>query len=70
MFIAYSADDLMIVFTGGVGVKAAYMPTGGTSKAVSRLICGCRSVLWADLAIADKLREGATKQIRSETGRD
>jgi hypothetical protein len=37
--IARDADDVMIVVTGGVGVKAAYMPTwGGTTKAVSRLI--------------------------------
>jgi hypothetical protein len=37
--IARNSDDVMIVVTGGVGVKAAYMPTwGGTTKAVSRLI--------------------------------
>jgi hypothetical protein len=37
--VAHNADDVMIVVTGGVGVKAAYMPTwGGTTKAVSRLI--------------------------------
>lgn len=37
--IARNADDVMIVVTGGVGVKAAYMPTwGGSTKAVSRLI--------------------------------
>jgi hypothetical protein len=37
--VARTADDVMIVVTGGVGVKAAYMPTwGGTTKAVSRLI--------------------------------
>ena len=37
--VARDADDVMIVVTGGVGVKAAYMPTwGGTTKAVSRLI--------------------------------
>jgi hypothetical protein len=41
--IARNADDVMIVVTGGVGVKAAYMPTwGGTTKAVSRLIRECR----------------------------
>ncbi len=37
--VAHNADDIMIVVTGGVGVKAAYMPTwGGTTKAVSRVI--------------------------------
>ena len=37
--IAHHADDLMIVVAGGVGVKAAYLPTwGGTTKAVSRPI--------------------------------
>ncbi|MDB5810750.1 MAG: hypothetical protein JWN94_2872 [Betaproteobacteria bacterium] len=37
--IARKPDDVMIVVTGGVGIKAAYMPTwGGTTKAVSRLI--------------------------------
>jgi len=37
--IARNADDVMIVVTGGVGIKAAYMPTwGGTTKAVSRLV--------------------------------
>lgn len=37
--IARDPDDVMIVVTGGVGIKAAYMPTwGGTTKAVSRLI--------------------------------
>ena len=37
--IAYKPDDVMIVVAGGVGVKAAYMPTwGGTTRAVSRLI--------------------------------
>ena len=37
--VANEPDDVMIVVTGGVGIKAAYMPTwGGTTKAVSRLI--------------------------------
>ena len=37
--VAHHANDVMIVVAGGVGVKAAYMPTwGGTTKAVSRLI--------------------------------
>jgi hypothetical protein len=37
--VAHKPDDVMIVVTGGVGVKAAYMPTwGGTTRAVSRLI--------------------------------
>ena len=41
--IARNADDVMIVVTGGVGVKAAYLPTwGGTTKAVSRIIRECR----------------------------
>ena len=37
--VAYKPDDVMIVVAGGVGVKAAYMPTwGGTTRAVSRII--------------------------------
>jgi hypothetical protein len=41
--VARSPEDVMIVVTGGVGIKAAYMPTwGGTTKAVSRLIRECR----------------------------
>lgn len=37
--IAESADDVMIVIAGGVGVKAAYLPTwAGMTKAVSREI--------------------------------
>jgi len=41
--VARNPEDLMIVVTGGVGIKAAYMPTwGGTTKAVSRLIRECR----------------------------
>lgn len=37
--IASKADDVMIVVAGGVGVKAAYMPTwGGMTRAVSRAI--------------------------------
>jgi len=37
--IACKADDVMIVVAGGVGVKAAYLPTwGGTTRAVSRAI--------------------------------
>jgi hypothetical protein len=37
--VAHAPDDVMIVVAGGVGVKAAYLPTwGGTTKAVSRLI--------------------------------
>ena len=37
--VAYKADDVMIVVAGGVGVKAAYVPTwGGTTRAVSRLV--------------------------------
>ena len=39
--IAAKADDVMIVIAGGVGVKAAYVPTwGGTTRAVSRQIRG------------------------------
>lgn len=37
--VAEQSDDLMIVVAGGVGRKAAYLPTwGGTTKAVSREI--------------------------------
>lgn len=37
--VAGQAGDLMIVVAGGVGVKAAYVPTwGGTTRAVSRQI--------------------------------
>jgi hypothetical protein len=39
--IAAAAADVMIVVAGGVGRKAAYVPTwSGTTKAVSREICG------------------------------
>lgn len=35
--VAKSADEIMIVVAGGVGVKAAYVPTwGGSTRAVSR----------------------------------
>jgi hypothetical protein len=35
--IANSPDDVMIVVAGGVGVKAAYLPTwAGMTRAVSR----------------------------------
>lgn len=41
--VADKPDDVMIVVAGGVGVKAAYMPTwGGTTRAVSRAIRGRR----------------------------
>ena len=37
--VAYKPGDVMIVVAGGVGVKAAYVPTwGGTTRAVSRLV--------------------------------
>jgi hypothetical protein len=37
LHVARRADDVMIVIAGGVGVKAAYVPTwGGTTTAVSR----------------------------------
>jgi len=37
--VACKPDDVMIVVAGGVGVKAAYVPTwGGTTRAVSRPI--------------------------------
>ena len=37
--VAQSADDIMIVVAGGVGVKAAYAPNwGGGSRAVSRRV--------------------------------
>ncbi len=37
--VAEKADDLMIVVAGGVGRKAAYLPTwGGTTQAISREI--------------------------------
>ena len=37
--VAESADDIMIVVAGGVGVKAAYLPTwAGMTKAVSKKI--------------------------------
>ena len=36
---AATPDDIMIVVAGGVGRKAAYVPTwGGTTRAVSRAI--------------------------------
>jgi hypothetical protein len=39
--VAAKADDLMIVVAGGVGVKAAYVPTwGGSTRAVSRRVRG------------------------------
>ena len=42
--IADKSDDVMIVVAGGVGVKAAYLPTwGGTTRAVSRKIPARRS---------------------------
>jgi hypothetical protein len=37
--VAERAEDLMVVVVGGVGVKAAYVPTwGGGTRAVSRLV--------------------------------
>jgi hypothetical protein len=36
--VAHQAGDVMIVVAGGVGVKAAYVPTWSTSRAVSRLV--------------------------------
>ncbi len=37
--VAYKPDDVMIVVAGGVGVKAAYVPTwGGKTRAVSRMV--------------------------------
>ena len=37
--VARNADDLMLVVAGGVGVKAAYLPTwSGSTRAVSRAI--------------------------------
>ena len=39
--VAKHADDIMIVVAGGVGRKAAYVPTwSGTTRAVSRLVEG------------------------------
>ena len=39
--VAEKADDIMIVVAGGVGIKAAYIPTwGGSTRAVSRRIRG------------------------------
>ena len=44
MRVAHQADDLMIVVAGGVGVKAAFVPTwSGTTRAVSRLVRSGRS---------------------------
>ena len=41
--VARDARDLLIVVAGGVGVKAAYVPSwGGTTRAVSRVIHGSR----------------------------
>lgn len=41
--IACRADDVMIVVAGGVGVKAAYVPTwGGKTRAVSHVVRACR----------------------------
>jgi hypothetical protein len=36
--VARKAEDVMIVVAGGVGVKAAYLPTWGGTRAVSRLV--------------------------------
>ena len=37
--VAAKADDIMIVVAGGVGIKAAYIPTwGGSTRAVSRRV--------------------------------
>jgi hypothetical protein len=37
--VAAQPNDIMIVVCGGVGVKAAYVPTwGGGTRAVSRLV--------------------------------
>lgn len=39
--VAAKADDIMIVVAGGVGIKAAYIPTwGGSTRAVSRRVRG------------------------------
>jgi hypothetical protein len=39
--VAAQPDDVMIVVAGGVGIKAAYIPTwGGSTRAVSRRIRG------------------------------
>ena len=41
--VARKPDDLMIVVAGGVGVKAAYVPTwGGKTRAVSRIVSARR----------------------------
>ena len=37
--IAASAEDILVVVAGGVGIKAAYVPTwGGSTRAVSRRV--------------------------------
>ena len=37
--VAEKPDDVMLVVSGGVGVKAAYIPTwGGSTRAVSRRV--------------------------------
>ena len=39
--VAAKPDDIMIVIAGGVGIKAAYVPTwGGTTRAVSKRLRG------------------------------
>jgi hypothetical protein len=39
--VAAKPDDIMIVVAGGVGIKAAYVPTwGGTTCAISKRIRG------------------------------
>jgi hypothetical protein len=39
--IAERAEDVMLVVAGGVGIKAAYIPTwGGSTRAVSRVVRG------------------------------
>jgi len=39
--VAAKSDDIMIVVAGGVGIKAAYIPTwGGSTRAVSRRVRG------------------------------
>jgi hypothetical protein len=37
--VAVRPDDIVLLVCGGVGIKAAYIPTwGGTTRAVSRLV--------------------------------
>jgi len=39
--VAERPEDVMIVIAGGVGIKAAYVPTwGGGTRAVSRRVRG------------------------------